>query len=291
MATAPAAAAEAFAPAKVNLALHVTGRRVDGFHLLDSLVVFADLGDRLRVEPAEALSLEVTGPQATGVPGDPQNLVWRAAEWLGPGRGARIVLEKHLPAAAGIGGGSSDAAAALRVLARLWGVRLPAAGETKALGADVPVCLAARPARMRGIGEKLEPVPEVPPLALVLVNPGLGVSTPAVFGALESRDHPPLPAPEGWADAAALADWLAATRNDLEAPARGLVPEIGRVLRALAGQPRCLLARMSGSGATCFGLFAERAGAAGAALAIGAAEPGWWVRDCGLLPQATRATT
>jgi 4-diphosphocytidyl-2-C-methyl-D-erythritol kinase len=288
---ATAAAAEAFAPAKINLALHVTGRRADGYHLLDSLVVFADLGDRVRAEPAAALTLEVTGPRVEGVPSGPGNLVWRAAEWLGPGRGARITLEKHLPAAAGIGGGSSDAAAALRALAQLWGVALPAAGATLELGADVPVCCAARPARMRGIGERLDPVPELPPVALVLVNPGVGVSTPAVFRALARRDNPALPEPRGWPDAAALADWLRATRNDLEAPARALVPEIGRVLQAIAGQNGCLMARMSGSGATCFGLFAARAEAAAAARALGAAEPGWWVADCGLWSQATRATT
>lgn len=288
---APAVAAEAFAPAKVNLALHVTGRRADGYHLLDSLVVFADLGDRIRVEAAERLSLSVTGPRAAGVPADATNLVWRAAEALGPGRGARITLEKHLPAAAGIGGGSSDAAAALRALATLWDVALPRAADVLALGADVPVCLDARAARMGGIGERLDPVPALPEAGLVLVNPGTGVSTPAVFKALAQRNNPPLPDPGPWADAAALAAWLRQTRNDLEAPARALVPEIGAVLGAISTAPGCLLARMSGSGATCFGLFADRASAARAAQAIGGQNPGWWVKAGGFLDQATRATT
>lgn len=286
------AAVEAFAPAKINLALHVTGRRPDGYHLLDSLVVFADIGDRLRAVAAGTLSLEVTGPRAAGVPVDGSNLVLRAAGLLAPGRGARITLEKCLPAASGIGGGSSDAAAAVRALAALWGVPRPGAEALLPLGADVPVCLAAAPARMSGIGERLAPLPEVPQAGIVLVNPGVGVSTPAVFGALERRDHAPLPEPAPWKDAAALARWLGATRNDLEPPARALVPEIGAVLAAIGAQAGCLLARMSGSGATCFGLFPDRAAAVAAAAAIRGIDPGWWVEAGGLLAdQATRATT
>lgn len=266
-------AVEAHAPAKINLTLHVTGRRPDGYHLLDSLVVFADLGDVLRVAPAETVSLRVTGPMADGVPTGPENLVLRAAELMGVA--AEIELEKHLPAAAGIGGGSSDAAATLRALAELTGRPLPA--EAARLGADVPVCLAARPARMRGIGEQVSPVSGVPDLAAVLVNPGAAVSTPEVFARLERREDPPMPDPlPRWETAAELVRWLVAQRNDLEAAARAVAPEIGTALAALAAMPGCGLARMSGSGATCFGLFPDRAAAGAAAAAL--ARPGWWVR-------------
>ena len=266
-------AVEARAPAKINLTLHVTGRRPDGYHLLDSLVVFADLGDVLRVAPAETASLRVTGPMADGVPTGPENLVRRAAELMGVA--AEIELEKHLPAAAGIGGGSSDAAATLRALAELTGRPPPA--EVARLGADVPVCLAARPARMRGIGERVSPVSGLPDLAAVLVNPGAAVPTPEVFARLERRENPPMPDPlPRWETAAELVRWLAAQRNDLEAAARAVAPEIGTALAALAAMPGCGLARMSGSGATCFGLFADRAAAGAAAAAL--ARPGWWVR-------------
>ncbi|WP_371060622.1 4-(cytidine 5'-diphospho)-2-C-methyl-D-erythritol kinase [Rhodosalinus sp. 5P4] len=266
-------AVEAHAPAKINLALHVTGRRADGYHLLDSLVVFADLGDTLRAAPGATTSLRVTGPMARGVPDGPENLVLRAAALIGVG--AELELEKHLPAAAGIGGGSSDAAATLRALSRLSGCAVP--GDAATLGADVPVCLAARPARMRGIGETVEPVAALPALAAVLVNPGVSLSTPEVFARLAQRENPPLPTPlPRWADAAALVRWLSAQRNDLEAPARALAPVVGEVLAALSASPGCALARMSGSGATCFGLFPDREGAETAAAAL--ARPGWWVR-------------
>lgn len=277
---------EEFAPAKVNLALHVTGQRADGYHLLDSLVVFAGTGDRLQVEPAADLSLRVTGPRAAGVPEGEENLVLRAARLLGPpaGLGARIRLEKHLPAAAGIGGGSSDAAAALRALARLWQVPLPAPAATAVLGADLPVCLAPRAWRMQGIGERLAPAPELPPVWLVLVNPGVPVATPAVFRALERKDGSPMPAllPR-CADAETLAKFLAGLRNDLEAPARATEPKVTLALSALNAQRGCLIARMSGSGATCFGLFATPQGAEAAARTIARAAPGWWVADAPVL--------
>lgn len=288
---------EGFAPAKVNLALHVTGQRADGYHLLDSLVVFAEVGDRLTAEPADALTLQVTGPRAAGVPTGPDNLVLRAARLLGADRGARLVLDKHLPAAAGIGGGSSDAAAALRVLARLWGLPLPAATETAVLGADVPVCLDPRPKRMAGIGDVLSDVPPLPAAWLVLVNPGVPVATPAVFRALTRKEGAPMPRVlPTCADAAALAAFLIGLRNDLEPPARDLQPQVSEVLAAIGKQQGCLLARMSGSGATCFGLFAAEAPARGAAAALDAAAAGWWVQAARMLPtpdlvQATRATT
>ena len=265
--------AEARAPAKVNLALHVTGRRADGYHTLDSLVVFADAADVLRVRPAATPSLRVTGPRAAGVPTDASNLVMRAAAAMGVAAG--IELEKHLPAAGGIGGGSSDAAATLRALAAMTGRAPPA--DLAGLGADVPVCMVPGPARMRGIGEVVEPLGALPPLDAVLVNPGVAVPTPQVFSRLARRENPPLPDPlPAFADAPTLVDWLAAQRNDLEPPARALAPEIDAVLSALAAAPGCRLARMSGSGATCFGLFPDAAAAERAAQAL--ARPGWWVR-------------
>lgn len=280
-------AAEALAPAKVNLTLHVTGRRADGYHLLDSLVVFADLGDRVHVAPAEGLSLRVTGPRAAGVPAGEDNLMLRAARMLAAGTardpGAALTLEKHLPMAAGIGGGSSDAAAALRLLARLWGRPMPDAGALMTLGADLPVCAAGRPARMRGLGERLDPAPALPPIWLLLVNPGAALATPAVFGALTRRDNAPMPEvlPD-FPDVAALAAWLGDQRNDLEPAAAAICPAVGRVLGALAALPGCLLARMSGSGATCFGLFATGPAAEAAATRLRARQLGWWVEAAGL---------
>lgn len=275
---------EEHAPAKVNLDLLVTGRRADGYHLLDSLVVFATPGDRLILEPAAALSLEVQGPFARALEDAGDNLVLRAARALADHAGqppaARIVLEKNLPVAAGLGGGSADAAAALRALARFWRLGLPApdlATLAERLGADVPVCLAGRPARMRGIGEQLTWQDHLPPLALLLVNPNRPLATAAVFAALGPLPAPPPergPPPADWPG---LVAWLRARANHLEAPARRLLPVIDEVLGALAGQPGCALARMSGSGATCFGLFAEAAACARAAAALRAARPDWWI--------------
>jgi len=262
------------APAKINLALHVIGQRPDGYHLLDSLVAFADAGDRVTVRPAARTRLRVTGPMAAGVPKDMGNSVLRAAALIGVTAG--ITLDKHLPAAAGIGGGSSDAAACLRALARLAGVAVPEG--VLALGADVPVCLLARAARMRGIGEEVEPVEGLPPLDAVLVNPRVPVATPGVFARLESRDKGGMPGVlPRWRDGAELARWLALQRNDLETPARALCPEIGAVLNALRANEACALVRMSGSGATCFGLCPDAGTARAQAARIAAQRPDWWV--------------
>lgn len=283
-------AIEAFAPAKANLALHVTGRRPDGYHLLDSLVVFADLRDRLRFEPAPELSLAVTGPFAAGVPTDGTNLVLKAAALMA-GRGARIMLEKQLPHGGGIGGGSSDAAATLRALSQLWRAPMPDMAKVLSLGADVPVCLMApAPQRMRGIGEALTPVPALPEAHLVLLNPGVPVSTREVFARLaagQGTENPGLtPMPEAM-DFATFAGWLGAQRNDLEAPAIAVAPVIAEALALLRKVPKCALARMSGSGSTVFGLFAEVHTAAEAAKRIAAAAPGWWVRAAPILkPEA-----
>lgn len=257
------------APAKINLCLHVTGQRADGYHLLDTLVAFCTVGDVLTLRPGP-LSLALCGPEAAALSAEPDNLILRAARMMGAE--AAITLDKRLPVASGLGGGSADAAAALRGLARLTGRPLPGAVET--LGADVPMCLAARPARVRGIGERLTPV-RLPALHLVLVNPRVPVATPAVFAALERRDGRGLPEPlPDWPDAAALVTWLAGTRNDLEPPARRQAPAIAEALTALEG---ALFARMSGSGATCFGIFGDAAQARAAADDIRRARPGWWV--------------
>ena len=265
------------ARAKVNLALHVVGRRADGYHLLDSLVAFADFGDVVTVEPAPSLSLSITGPMAAGLSAGPDNLVLKAAQMLGGPLGAAITLEKRLPIASGIGGGSADAAATMQALGALWGCALPDAGQVLALGADVPVCLAGQSCRMAGIGDQISPI-ALPPAHLVLVNPGVGLSTAAVFGALLCRDNPPLPPAAPMPDVVALAAYLGHCRNDLEAPALSLVPQIAAVLAALQGQTGCLLARMSGSGATCFGLFASASAAEAAATTLRAQSAAWWVQ-------------
>lgn len=264
------------ARAKVNLALHVTGRRADGLHLLDSVVVFPELGDRLEGEIACGLSLGLAGPFAAGLGAGADNLVLRAASLLRPpGRGAALRLTKALPVAAGLGGGSADAAAALRLLARLWNVGMPSPDRLVALGADVPVCLAARSARMRGVGERVTPL-ALPAFWLALVNPGVPVATAAAFATLVRRDNAPMPDPPAFPAAADLFAWLGARRNDLEAPARILAPPVADALAALAAQPGCALARMSGSGATCFGLFDAERPALAAASAIRTARPRWW---------------
>lgn len=274
------------APAKINLCLHVTGRRLDGYHLLESLVVFADVTDRVFAQPARGLSLVVAGPEGAGLQAEPDNLVLRAARAMGVSDAA-LVLDKRLPVASGIGGGSADAAAALRALHRLTGHPFPDPAEVLRLGADVPVCLTGRPARMAGIGEKVFPLPALPPLAAVLVNPRLPVPTPKVFAALASRDNPPLPdLPAGvLASAASFCGWLSAqTRNDLVSPAREVAPILADVQAALEEVPGCLLARMSGSGGTHFGLFASLPEAEAAALSLRARHPFWWIEPGRILP-------
>ncbi|SLN68068.1 4-diphosphocytidyl-2-C-methyl-D-erythritol kinase [Pseudoruegeria aquimaris] len=273
-----------FAPAKINLSLHVTGRRADGYHLLDSLVAFCSVGDWILAGKAPEMRLAVAGPRAEGVPLGPENLVLRAAGLMA-GAPAALTLEKHLPAAAGIGGGSSDAAATLRALSRLHDAPLPAPEAVLGLGADVPVCLAGRGCRMGGIGERIAPLEApLPPLGVVLVNPGIDVPTPAVFKALAVRDNAPMP--EALPPLRAfdpVVAFLAAQRNDLEAPARAIAPAIGEVLAAIAATKGCGLARMSGSGATCFGLYETEAAAASAAEAL-RGRSGWWVAAGRILP-------
>lgn len=287
------------APAKLNLALHVTGRRADGYHLLESLVVFTRFGDRLHVEPAAEDGFAIDGPFADQLDAGTDNLVLRAREALRqalpePARQVlapvAIRLEKNLPVASGIGGGSSDAAAALRSLNRLWGSKLDdraLADIGAGLGADVPMCLAARPLVAKGIGEIVEPVADFPTLALVLVNPDVAVPTPEVFARLTRRDGESLPPLPGAIDFHSLRNWLETTRNDLEPAAREIQPAIGQALAALdkAGSG---FSRMSGSGATCFGLFETGNVAKRAALAIRAKHPGWFVAATRGMPSPDR---
>lgn len=267
------ATVEAFAPAKINLTLHVTGQRADGYHLLDSLVVFADVGDRLWLTPGDVMHLDVTGPFAAGVPGDPANLIWRAAiaaEWCGT-----IRLEKNLPHGAGIGGGSADAAALLRALFGDDAKQGIGLDRALALGADVPVCLHAGPQRMQGVGERLTRIRPVPELFAVLINPGVPLATPHVFRALDRRDNAPMTDCDGWKDPVLFVDWLRAQRNDLQEAACRLAPEVALALQELAGAD---VARMSGSGGTCFGLFGSKTEARSAARRIAARHPHWWVK-------------
>ena len=276
-------ALSALAPAKINLFLLVTGRRADGYHLLDSLVVFAGAHDQLSAKAADEISLTFGGAFGPSLAAEADNLVMRAARGLaaaaGIRAGARLHLGKNLPIASGIGGGSSDAAAALRLLSRLWGVAVPE-GLAATLGADVPVCLDPVPRRMRGIGESLSPAPRLPPCGMVLVNPGLALPTASVFRARRAGFSAEAVLPEGWLDTAALVSWLGGWGNDLEAPAIALCPPIKQVLAALRAQPGCRLARMSGSGATCFGLFDTPALAKAAASAL--TQPSWWCWGGGL---------
>jgi 4-diphosphocytidyl-2-C-methyl-D-erythritol kinase len=286
-----------FAPAKVNLYLHVTGRRDDGYHLLDSLVAFVDIGDRLKAEPATSLSLTVDGPEAADLAavGD-DNLVLRAARLLadqtGITAGAALHLEKHLPVAAGIGGGSSDAAAALLALKRLWRLSLDdtalcALGAR--LGADIPACLYRRAVWVAGIGERLEPAGPLPEAGILLVNPRTALPTAAVFAARRGPfgdvgRFAPMPS-----NASGLARALMPCRNDLTEAAVGLVPEIAAVLARLGRLPGALLVRMSGSGTTCFALFANRTAAEEAGALVAAAEPRWWCAAGGFISAAALA--
>ncbi len=257
---------EAFAPAKVNLTLHVTGQQADGYHQLDSLVVFADIGDRLWFHDARELSIEVTGPFAEGVPGDSRNLAWRAAS--AAGARCRIVLEKNIPHGSGLGGGSADAAVVLR--------RFSHCDAAASIGADVPVCLNAEPQRMRGAGGVLDPLPAVPACHLVLVNPGLSLATREVFRSLRWKNRSGMGVLPDWPDPARFAVWLSEQRNDLEEVAVELAPEIGDALSALSS---ATVARMTGSGTSCYGLYSDRDAAKRAAVEISKAHPHWWVRE------------
>lgn len=288
---ADAAPVAEFAAAKINLWLHVTGRRADGYHLLDSLIAFAGIGDHLSFDKSDDLTLAIDGPFGEGLGTSNDNLVIKAAWLLASEAGMRpaaaIRLKKNLPVASGIGGGSADAAAALRGLARLWKLTVPAEDLARIalrLGADVPMCLAGEAAFAAGIGEELTPVGGLAPSWLVLVNPRFSLSTPEVFrNRAGGYTGMPRPEPGALATTDGLASALAARRNDLEAPAVRLAPVIGKVLAELKRAPGSRFAAMSGSGATCFALFDDEDGARAAAAGLAGAEPDWWVGPAPLL--------
>ena len=270
-----------FAPAKVNLYLHVTGKREDGYHLLDSLVMFADVGDRITIEPSDTLTLDHAGLFGNALPDPSENLIMRAAMVLQDAHdidaGARITLTKNLPVASGIGGGSADAAAALRGLCRLWDIDSTSdivMNLALSLGADVPVCLRGRSTIMRGIGENFTDIEDGPSTHAMLVNPGVGVSTPTVFKT-RSGDFS-TGVDWGACQGVTLAERLRPTRNDLERPAITLSPVIKDVLNALAGLEGVQLARMSGSGATCFGLFPNAEATQAGVTRLKSDHPDWW---------------
>ncbi len=274
------------APAKINLYLHITGKREDGYHLLDSLVAFTNLGDELRLEPADAFSLSIEGPMAPQLAHEPveNNLITRAAQGaaklLHRPLDVKLTLIKKLPIASGIGGGSSDAAAALRLLAQHWEIEEsdPRLYKVAAsLGQDVPCCIAGETCYFRDIGNVTDPGPELPFTDIVLVNPNKSLPTPAVYKAREGAFQPAAQLEKAPADVAELASMLAQRQNGLTDAASQLMPEIQQILGALEQTSDCLLARMSGSGASCFGIYAHRGAARTAAAQILTANPDWWV--------------
>jgi len=279
------------APAKINLYLHIVGKRDDGFHLLDSLIAFAGVGDVVTVDPVdEDLTFTIDGPYAAGLAADGTNLVPQAAKLLSEAtkaeRKGRISLTKNLPVAAGLGGGSMDAAAALYGLCRLWNVAPPRAELLEIaehLGADVPVCVQGRAAFVGGIGERIDPAPALPAAWLVLANPNLPVPTPAVFAARQGEFSEPARFDQSPRDAAELAQLLAIRSNDLTEAAISVEPAISPVLNALSGLPDSRLARLSGSGATCFALFGSEASARNGADILAKNQPGWWIKAAPLL--------
>lgn len=282
--------AAVLAPAKVNLYLHVVGKRPDGYHLLDSLFVFADCGDVVRVFPSDRLTLEITGPFSAGLPVSQDNTVLKAARALARAAdvpaAARIVLEKNLPVASGIGGGSSDAAAVLKALLKLWNLSLPEPelyALALSLGADVPACLKGKAVGVSGIGEILTEAPSLPELSAVLVNPNRPVSTPAVFKKRSGGFSAPEPIAETPADVRAFIGELKRRRNDLTAAAEALEPSVSEVLTALEACPGCSLARMSGSGGTCFGIFEKESDRRACVDRLCRKYPFWWVQSAKLL--------
>ena len=278
-----------FSSAKVNLALHITGKRTDGFHELDSLVVFPNIGDKIEFSPASVTNLEVIGPFADNLTqSGNRNLILEAASLLTEKIGNRtnnvsISLEKNLPVAGGVGGGSSNAATTLTALNQLWKVGLTdreLSDIAGLLGSDVPVCLSSVPARIRGIGGDVTKISNFPSGSIVLANPTVALPTSEVFANFDGEFSQPLPKlPEPFDSFADLVSWLASTKNDLEKTARKLVPEITETLTALQKLDWCAFAGMSGSGATCFGLFEDIANAERAAQSLQHDHPEWWIRS------------
>lgn len=279
------------APAKLNLCLRVIGRRADGYHLLQSLVVFLDLADRVALKPAVAWSLRVSGPFGANLAGV-DNLALRAGRLMADLAGAQtaacaplaaaIEIDKRIPVAAGLGGGSADAAAVLRGLGSLWQLDLPLQrlrALAAPLGADLAVCLGGSAARVGGVGEELAPL-SLPSLHLLLVNPGIPVATADVFGRVTPPYEQPLEMPASLAHRDAVAETAQRFGNSLRAPAISLCPTIAQALDDLSALPSCRMAQMSGSGATCFGLFDDAEAAVAAEAALRALRPGWFVRAC-----------
>ena len=298
---------QVLAPAKINLALHVTGQRKDGYHLLDSLVGFAASGDTLTVTAPGNGGLSLSGPFARQVPQDRSNFILQMAERAWPDMEMSFHLHKELPVASGIGGGSADAAACYRAIAMLRRIALPddntmlltdeRIAALADLGADIPMCVHSEAAHVQGIGEEITLLEDMPALPVVLVNPGVAVSTPIVFKVLKNRQNAPMTLLPKALDASGFVRWLAEQRNDLQEPACDTVPEIKPVLAALAVAQGCVLARMSGSGATCFGVFDSQGAASEAAGALKQHHPEWWVRPTVVngpsraSPQRMRSTT
>ena len=274
---------ERAAPAKINLALHVTGQRPDGYHTIDTLAVFTEIGDRVTVcEPkgSQGITLSIKGPFACGLEADHDNLIVKAATdlctQLDLERAAEITLEKNLPVASGIGGGSADAAATLLALKEFWKLEtdINLIEIAQKLGADVPMCLYSKPLRAQGIGEQITPLETTNALELLLVNPGIEISTPEVFANLENKANSPIS--EQSFSQFPDTGYLAALRNDLEEPALNIAPVIGDVLSEIRGQKGCAFSRMSGSGATCFGVFDSRETVQEAKAEIRQRHPDWW---------------
>ena len=273
------------APAKVNLYLRILAQRYDEYHLIDSVIAFATEADNLTVTPAKEIALEIDGPFAQTLDDGSENLVLQAANALSETTtasvGGAIRLTKNLPVAAGIGGGSTDAAAALRLLVQFWHLNIENSALEKiarSLGADVPACLRGETLRAEGIGDRLETVPTLPPTEIVLVNNGQPMDTTSVFSAYSGPFSEPAPAPLKFDDAVSVARWYGALGNDLLESACQIQPSIRDTLAALEAEDGCLLARLSGSGATCFAIFETRNAASVAASHLSEANPDWWVR-------------
>lgn len=277
------------APAKVNLYLHITGKTANGYHTLDSLVTFANTGDELEVTQSDRISLSVSGEYAASLP-EGENLVTKAATILQRRfhikEGAAIALQKNLPVGAGIGGGSADAAATLKLLARLWKINVEPHDIQEialSLGADVPACLQSTSLYMSGIGEVIEPAPKLPGMFILLASTGKPLLTRDVFAGYNGSFSQAASHPRHFDSGEDLIRFLEGTRNDLQDAAIALMPEISTVLQTLAAEKDCMLSRMSGSGSTCFGLFAKRKYAEDAAIRLNKQYPGWWIRVAGLL--------
>ena len=268
------------AAAKINLCLHVVGQRADGLHDLQSAVAFLECGEWVELRKSERTELNILGPKAAELPVQDDNLILKAAALFPSNCQTEISLHKTMPVASGIGGGSADAAATLHAMAALWDLPLPDVAARVSLGADVPVCMGRAPVLMQGIGAQISPLGALPPLFACLVNPGRGLSTARVFEQLGSKFNPPLDPPPPVA--AGFCAWLKRQRNDLQRPAVAAEPRIADVLEALDAQAP-LLARMSGSGATCFALFETLAAAQDCASAIQARQRSWWVASGALL--------